>query len=151
MALKEGMEVEVRCNVEGYRGAWVEGIVRTIKRGVFKINLKKPTSGNEKSLVKVKKFIRDNGKSSVKVSLGDVRPIPPHSQLPLHCLDGVAVEARETDCWWPGLIVRQFSCDGHQLWLVYFRHTKILTAYPLSCLRPAQEWQGGIWTSVPPV
>jgi hypothetical protein len=40
--------------LQGERG-W--GIVRTIKIGFCKINLKKFLSGNEKSLVKAKKFI----------------------------------------------------------------------------------------------
>lgn len=153
MAMKEGMAVEARCNEEGYRGAWVEGIVRSIKGELFQINFKKTVkaNGNSQSLVEVKRCIRAHGESSVEVSRSDVRPIPPHRQLPFHSLHGVAVEAWETDCWWPGFIVKQVTCDGRQLWLVSFPHTHILTAYPLSQLRPAQEWRDGNWTLAPPV
>ena len=80
MAMKEGMAVEARCNEEGYRGAWVEGIVRSIKGELFQINFKKTVKANGKSLslVEVKRCIRAHGESSVEVSRTDVRPIPPH-------------------------------------------------------------------------
>ena len=135
--------------LEGYKGGWSEGYVKILRKGFCYIYLKKLSDCKEKSLVKVKRFIRGNGKLLLEVSFDNVRPIPPYRQFPQHSLDGLAVEVKEMDSWWPGFIVRQIELDNNQLWLVSFPHTKVLTAYPMSYLRPAQEWKGGQWTLVP--
>lgn len=84
--------------------------------------------------------------------MSDVRPIPPHTHLPVDFLHGMTVEARDSDCWWRGFIVRQVPCEGRNLWLVSLSHNLILKAFPRSDLRPAEEWRGGgNWISVPQV
>jgi len=138
----------VYCDVEGSKSSWVEGVVRSINGNICVINLK-ILKTNEKSLRKVKKFIREGGNLLVEVVLSHVRPIPPRTPLPVDFFPGMAVEARESNCWWPGFIASEEV--GNNLWQVSFSHTCILTAFPPSDLRPAQEWRGGNWISVPPV
>lgn len=150
MVVKEGMQVEVYFDAGGSKSSWVEGVVRSINGNICVINLK-ILKTNEKSLRKVKRSIR-KGEVLVEVVLSDVRPIPPHTHLPVDFLPGMTVEARDSDCWWRGFIVRQVPCEGRNLWLVSLSHNLILKAFPRSDLRPAQEWRGGgNWISVPQV
>jgi len=154
MALQKGMQVEILFLVmqlgasykRNYRGAWAEGVLLDITRGICKLNVNKYLIYNDKSLIKVKSFIRDVGDSFVELYVGYVRPTQPPRLFPLDFLDGVVLEASETNFWWSGFIVKDISYQCHKFWLVSFPHTNILTTYPLSTLHPAQEWLDGKWT-----
>jgi len=139
--LSKGRRVEVCSSEEGYGGAWFEGVILTF------------TTGGRRCKIRYDKFVTDDGKPLVEeVWLhSEVRPIPPHIQLPLHCSVGDAVEAYDTDCWWRGVIVKASEGAEEDLWVVYFPDTCTLKAYPHSELRPAQEWLRGEWMLAPQV
>lgn len=93
MALSEEMQVEVmlevrfssmenktKSNNEAYRGGWIEGVVKIVRKGFCYICLKNITDYKEKSLVKVKWFIRNRRNSLLEVYLEKLRPTPPYKQ-----------------------------------------------------------------------
>nr|ABK23036.1 unknown [Picea sitchensis] len=139
MDLRRGMRVEVCSSEDGYGGAWFEGVILTV------------TADGRRCKIRYDKFVTDDGKPLEEEALlhSEVRPIPPHIQLPLHCSVGDAVEAYDTDCWWRGFIVKLLTGAEEELWVVYFPDTRTLEAYPRSSLRPAQQWIRGNWIMVP--
>lgn len=139
MELRRGMRVEVCSSEDGYGGAWFEGLILTV------------TADRGRCRVRYDKFVTDDGKPLEEEVLlhSDVRPIPPHIQLPLHYSVGDAVEAYDTDCWWRGVIVKLPTGAEEKLWLLYFPETCSLKAYPHSDLRPAQDWLRGNWVKAP--
>ncbi|KAH9331084.1 hypothetical protein KI387_003192 [Taxus chinensis] len=136
-----GMRAETCSDDEGFRGAWFEGTVITISThaGTCKFQYDKFVTENRAPLVE-------------DVCVKNMRPIPPYKPLPLNCSIGDAVEARDKDCWWRGIIVKKLQSSPTattELLSIYFPDTRTVKAYPRSALRPAQEWLGSgqKWTS----
>ena len=141
MELKKGIRVEVCSSEEGYGGAWFEGVILSA------------TPDGRRCKIRYDKFVTDDGKPlEGEVCLQtEVRPIPPHIQLPLHCSVGDAVEAYDTNCWWRGIIAKLVTGAEEELWVVYFPDTRTVKEYPHSDLRPAQQWLRGKWIRTPQV
>lgn len=141
MVLRKGMRVEMCSSEDGFGGAWFEGVILSV------------TTDGRRCKIQYDKFVTDDGKPvEEEVCLQtEVRPIPPHIQLPLHYSVGDAVEAYDTDCWWRGVIFKLVVVAGaeQKLWMVYFPDTCTLKAYPHSDLRPAQQWHHGNWILAP--
>lgn len=132
----EGKKVEFRSDMLGYEGAWIEGTVKARSGGCGFCN------------IQCDKFVMNNGEPLVeKVDVDNLRPIPPQTQLPVPLPERLVIEAYDRNCWRRGFIVRRVYC-GEELWLVSFPDTQSLKAYPLSALRPAHDWNEGIWTLV---
>jgi hypothetical protein len=116
--------------VDGYGGAWFEEVILTV------------TANGRRCKIQYDKFVTDDGNPLEEEAWlhSEVRPIPPHIQLPLHCSVGDTVEAYETKCWWCNFIVKLLIGAEEEIWVVYFPDTHTLEAYPPSRLHPPQQW-----------
>ncbi|XP_052194273.1 protein AGENET DOMAIN (AGD)-CONTAINING P1 isoform X2 [Diospyros lotus] len=137
---KNGAEVEISSNDEGFRGSWYVGTVIRPLRSKDKIITK--------FLVEYKTLLADEaGKNRLRETLDVVQLRPPPPREACRNFEfSEEVDAYYNDGWWEGVITEVLENDRYS---VFFRGTREQLQFQSLELRLHREWVKGKW--VPPL
>ncbi|KAF6139781.1 hypothetical protein GIB67_024058 [Kingdonia uniflora] len=129
---KEGTQVEVSSDEEGFNGAWFSGKVV----GVL---------ADDKFLVEYEKLMADDNITFLReeVDILHIRPPPPDPQI-LSYKRLQEVDAMHNDGWWVGVVSKVLK---GQRYIVYFKETNEEYEFAHSYVRPHQDWLNGEWVT----
>ena len=136
---KEGAEIEISSDEDGFRGAWFAGTV-----------VNPPAKKRNKTLVLVeyKTIMADESGSSPLREIMDVvqlRPPPPRERSRTFQISE-EVDAYYNDGWWEGVIT---EAHENSRFAVFFRTSREQLEFSENDLRLHREWINGNW--VPPL
>ncbi|KAG1355133.1 DUF724 domain-containing protein 3 [Cocos nucifera] len=125
-----GDKVEVRCDDEGFRGAWYEAtVVRTLPRRRYSVEYVSLVSDADPS-EPLHEIVRRS----------HVRPQPPPPPSPTHYQVFQRVEVFHNDGWWAGVVSKLHGEDSRRF-TVSFPNTREVMDFPASEIRPLLEWE----------
>lgn len=134
MELREGGDVEVASDEDGFRGAW------------FSARVVKKEKEKEKVVVEYRELRSDKDESKAlreKVALRHLRPPPPSlSPPPLHYALYQEVDAYDNDGWWVGVVTKLLNSNTY---LVYFMQSNEEIPFHHSQLRPHFDFLDNKW------
>lgn len=133
---RQGADVEVSSDDDGFRGAW------------FAATIIAPPSRNNKLLVQYKTLTaNETGSKPLRetVDLVQIRPIPPR-EVDRSFNFSEEVDAYYDDGWWEGVIMEVLDNSRYS---VFFRGSREQIEFGKSDLRLHREWVYGNW--VPPL
>ncbi|GLJ44361.1 hypothetical protein SUGI_0929520 [Cryptomeria japonica] len=132
MEVREGGDVEVASDEDGFRGAWFSAKVVKKEKGHVVVEYRELRSDKDES-----KALRE------KVALRHLRPPPPSfSPPPLHYALYQEVDAYDNDGWWVGVVTKLLA-DNY--YLVYFMQTNEEIQFHHSQLRPHFDFLDNKW------
>ncbi|MCD7448608.1 hypothetical protein HAX54_044862 [Datura stramonium] len=142
---RNGAEIEISSDEEGFRGAWYEGtVIRPIPKKQ-RSNNKEESCQSLRVLVEYKTLMADKkGKRPLKETLNliQLRPRPP-LERPRRFNVSEEVDAYYNDGWWEGVVMEVLG-DGR--YSVFFRGTRDQLEFEESHIRVHREWANGQWT-----